>query len=103
VYQLTVLYHHPEDTAAFDKHYAEVHAPLAAKMPGLQRYTYAKPGPGPDGSQPAYHLIAVLDFADEAAFGAAMGSAEGQAANADLPNFAAAGATILVGPATVAT
>jgi uncharacterized protein (TIGR02118 family) len=103
VFQLTVLYNHPEDPAAFDKHYTEVHAPLAAKMPGLRRYTYAKPGPGPDGSQPAYYLVAVLDFDDEAGLGAAMGSEEGQAASADLPNFAGAGATLLVGPATVAT
>src|SRR3954469_8671629 len=79
VYQLTVLYHHPEDPAAFDKHYDEVHAPLANKLPGLLRYTIPRPVPGPDGSKPAYHLVAVLDFEDEAAFGAGMGSEAGQA------------------------
>ena len=26
MYQLTALYSHPEDPAAFDKHYREVHA-----------------------------------------------------------------------------
>jgi uncharacterized protein (TIGR02118 family) len=100
VYQLTVLYHHPEDPAAFDKHYDEVHAPLANKLPGLLRYTISRPVPGPDGSKPAYHLVAVLDFEDEAAFGAGMGSEAGQAAAADMGNFAQAGATLLTGPAT---
>jgi uncharacterized protein (TIGR02118 family) len=103
VYQVTVLYHHPTDPAAFDSHYAQTHAPLAAKIPGLRRYTYSKPAAGPDGAQPAFHLVAVLDFDDEAAMGAGMGSPEGQAAAADLPNFASGGATMLTGPATLAT
>ncbi|WP_250550009.1 EthD family reductase [Pseudonocardia sp. H11422] len=97
-YQLTVIYNQPEDTAAFDKHYDEVHAPLATKIPGLQSFTISRPGPGPDGSPPPYHLVAVLTFESEEAFGAGMGSAEGQAAVDDLPNFAGAGVTILNGP-----
>jgi uncharacterized protein (TIGR02118 family) len=97
LYQLTALYNHPEDAEAFDKHYDTVHAPLAKKFPGLQRYTVSHPAPDQDGNPPAYHLIAVLEFADEAAFGAAIGSPEGQAGLADLPNFAGAGVTILTG------
>jgi uncharacterized protein (TIGR02118 family) len=102
VYQLTVLYNHPEDPASFDKHYNEVHIPLASKLPGLRRYTVTRPVPGPDGSKPAYYLVAVLEFDDEAAVGAAMSSPEGQAANADLGNFAQAGAALLGGPASIA-
>lgn len=34
-----VLYNHPENPEAFDRHYREVHAPLAAKAPGLKSYT----------------------------------------------------------------
>jgi uncharacterized protein (TIGR02118 family) len=98
MFQLTALYDHPEDAAAFDKHYAEVHAPLAKKIPGVQRFTICHPAPGPDGARPAYHLVAVLEFADEAAFGAGMGGPEGQAAVDDLPNFAGAGVTLLTGP-----
>src|SRR5690348_4721842 len=49
VFQLTALYHHPEDTAAFDKHYRETHAVLASKLPGLRKYTMSWPAPGPDG------------------------------------------------------
>jgi uncharacterized protein (TIGR02118 family) len=100
VFQLTVLYNHPEDPAAFDKHYDEVHAPLAATVPGLQRYTVSRPGPDADGNQPPYHLVAVLEFESEAAFGAGMSGPEGQAAVADLPNFAGAGTTMLTGEAT---
>ena len=36
--QLLVLYKTPKDAAAFDKHYAEKHAPLAKKIPGLRKY-----------------------------------------------------------------
>ncbi|MBA3906941.1 MAG: EthD family reductase [Pseudonocardiales bacterium] len=101
VYQLTALYNQPEDPAGFDKHYENVHAPLASKLPGLQRFTVNRPGPDPEGNAPAYHLIAVLDFDDETAFGAALGSAEGQAAVADLANFAGAGVTMLTGPSSL--
>lgn len=101
MYQLIALYHQPENPATFDKHYDEVHAPLAKAMPGLRRFTISHPVPGPEGP-PAYHLVAVLDFDDEAAFGAAMESAQGKAAVADLPNFAGAGVTLLNGPAGLA-
>ena len=100
MFQLTALYNHPEDPAAFDKHYDEVHGPLAKKVPGLQSFTISRPGPDADGNKPDYHLIAVLVFEDEASFGAGMGGPEGQAAVADLANFAGAGVTLLTGPAT---
>jgi uncharacterized protein (TIGR02118 family) len=99
VFQVTVLYNHPEDPAKFDKHYDEVHAPLAATIPGLQRYTVTRPGPGPDGAKPPHHLVAVLEFESEAAHTAGMAGPEGQAARADLANFATAGATLMAGPA----
>jgi uncharacterized protein (TIGR02118 family) len=53
MFQIVALYNHPTDAAAFDKHYGEVHVPLASKIPGLQRYTYVRPGPDPQGNQPA--------------------------------------------------
>ncbi len=97
MFQLTALYNHPDDPAAFDRHYDGTHAPLAKKLPGLQRFTVQRPGPDQDGNKPAYHLVAVLEFADEAAFGSALGSPEGEAAVADLANFAGAGMTMLTG------
>jgi uncharacterized protein (TIGR02118 family) len=35
---MTVIYRTPADTAAFDKHYFEMHVPLAKKLPGLRKY-----------------------------------------------------------------
>ena len=101
MFQITVLYAHPADKTAFDKHYSDVHIPLVAKVPGLQRYTVSYPVPGPDGAAPAYYLVAVLEFADGAAAAAGMGSPEGKATAADLANFAQAGVTLLQGPSDV--
>ena len=99
MFQLTALYNHPEDPAAFDKHYREVHSVLAGKLPGLRRFTRSWPAPGPDGAKPSYHLVATLvwDSAEECQ--AAFTSPEGEAAMADLSNFASAGVDIMSGPA----
>ena len=99
-YQLTVLYHQPEDPAAFDAQYESTHAPLAKKMPGLSSYTTQKPAAGPDGSPPAEYLVASLVFDDAAAFAAAAGSEEGRAAVNDVTNFATGGVTMLTGEVT---
>jgi uncharacterized protein (TIGR02118 family) len=96
-----VLYNQPEDAAALDKYYDDVHTPLATKIPDLQRFTVNRPGPDPEGNPPTFHLVAVLEFTDEATFGAALSSAEGQAAAADVANFATKGATTLAGPSAV--
>ncbi len=94
---LTVLYGVPSDTDAFDEHYRSVHAPLARKMPGLQHLSASKVVATPDGSAPAYYLVATLRFADQEAFSAALASPEGQATAADVANFATGGATLLIG------
>ena len=96
-YQLTVLYHQPEDTAAFDAHYETTHAPLATKIPGLRSYTVTHPDPAPDGSAAAEYLVATLVFDDQAAFAAGLGSPEGRAAAGDIGNFATGGVTMLAG------
>ncbi|TFV52888.1 EthD family reductase [Blastococcus sp. TF02A-35] len=93
VHRLVVSYGTPEDPAAFDAHYRDVHAPLARQMPGLVRFTVGHPS-AMDPSQPAPYLVAELDFDSEAAMGAAFASAEGQAAAADVPGFATGGATM---------
>jgi len=97
LHQLTALYNHPEDPAAFAKHYREVHAPLAAKAPGLASFTVTWCEPGPDGSQPPYHLIAALSWESKDAMLATLGSPEFKAAGDDLPNFAGAGVQLIFG------
>jgi uncharacterized protein (TIGR02118 family) len=42
-----VLYDQPEDPEAFDRHYREVHIPLAKKLPGLRRYAPCRHAPYP--------------------------------------------------------
>lgn len=85
--KLVAIYKKPEDVAAFDKHYFDVHAPLAMKMPGLIKAEIAKVVGGPMGESPL-HLIAELYFKDMASLNAAMGSAEGKAAAKDVMGFA---------------
>ena len=93
---LLVLYHQPTDPTAFDAHYTQTHIPLAKQLPGLRSYTInAGPVISPGGPSP-YHLIAELTFDSLANLQAALGSAEGQAAVADLANFAQAGVTIVM-------
>ncbi len=51
-----------------------------------------------DGSTPTTYLIATLDFdSQEALGGAGLSSAEGQAAAADVPNFATGGGVTMLG------
>jgi uncharacterized protein (TIGR02118 family) len=94
--QMLVLYKTPKDAAAFDKHYAEKHIPIAKKLPGLRKYELSNgPVVTPAGPSP-YHLVATLSFDNLAALQSAFGSAEGRAAGADVPNFATGGADVLI-------
>lgn len=93
--QLLVLYNTPADADAFDRYYREKHIPLARRMPGLRSYSINKsPVQALAGSVP--HLIAVLTFDSMDDLRAAVASPEGQAAAADVPNFASGGATVLL-------
>ena len=49
-----------------------------------------------DDNPPPYYLIAELTFDSLESLQAGMGSAEGQAAAGDVPNFATGGATMMV-------
>jgi uncharacterized protein (TIGR02118 family) len=99
-YQLTVLYHRPDDPAAFDAHYESTHAPLAAAIPGLRSYTVSRPAPGPDGAAPEEHLVACLVFEDRTGFVDGMRSEPGRAAADDIATFATGGVTMLTGEVT---
>jgi uncharacterized protein (TIGR02118 family) len=94
--QLVVMYKTPKDATAFDKHYSEKHLHIAKKIPGLKKYEVSQ-GPvatpaGPSG----YHLVAILHFDNLAAIQSAFGSAEGQAAVADVQTFATGGVDIFM-------
>lgn len=85
--KLTVLYDHPADPEAFDRHYFGTHVPLAEKVGGLDRIEVTRFDPGPDGGAPRYHLMAELYFADADTMQRALASPEGSALAADTPNL----------------
>ena len=91
---LVVLYKTPKD--AFDKYYAETHIPIAKKMPGLRSYEVSRGPVASPGGPTGVHLVATLTFDSMAAIQNAFGSAEGQAAAADVPKFATGGADMLM-------
>ncbi len=85
-----VLYDTPPDPEAFDRHYHEVHIPLAKKLQGLRRYTISRNVAPIRGGKP-YYLIAELDWDDMAALQQAFQSPEGRATAADVPKLASQG------------
>lgn len=94
--RLIVLYKTPADPAAFERYYVDTHVPIAKKIPGLLRYEVnAGPTMSPGGAS-RYQLIATLEFESMSALQQGMGSAEGRAAAADVPNFAQAGVEMLM-------
>jgi uncharacterized protein (TIGR02118 family) len=93
VHRLVVSYGRPEDTAAFDSHYRETHAPLVSKIPGLLRFTIGHGRPM-DPRQEAPYVVAEMDFDSEQAMMSGFGSEEGKATARDVRNFATGGATM---------
>jgi len=81
-----VLYDMPEDPEAFDKHYNEIHIPLAKQLPGLLRYTVSRNVTPGRGKQ--HYLVAELDWDSMEAMQAAFASEIGQQTGADVPKFA---------------
>ncbi|MDZ4687527.1 MAG: EthD family reductase [Planctomycetaceae bacterium] len=93
--KLLVLYGHPADPAAFDEYYQAVHIPLAKRMKGLKKWTIGKVLGTPDGQSSPYYYVAELYMDSRADFEALLASPEGQAAVADVPNYATGGVTFL--------
>lgn len=93
----TVIYNHPADAAAFEKHYAVAHLPIAAKLRGIARLELTKFSVGPDGGKPAFYRMAELYFRTPQQLQEAFGSPEGKAVIDDLPRFATGGVTLLIG------
>ena len=94
--KLYAIYQQPTDPAQFDAYYFNTHVPLAKTIPGLRSYEVSKGDVMGMGGKHAVYLVATLEFDSMAAIGTAMASAQGQAAAADLPNFAAAGVDIMM-------
>ena len=85
--KLIVVYRIPRDPAEFDRYYAQVHTPLAKKIPGLRRLEVTRLTGAPSGASDLY-LIAELYFDNAAARETALATNEGKATEADVPKFA---------------
>lgn len=83
-----VLWDAPSDPVAFDRHYREVHIPLARKLPGLRRYVLSRDATAVRGGVPFY-LVAELDWDTMDDLHAAFSSPQGQATAADVAELAA--------------
>jgi uncharacterized protein (TIGR02118 family) len=88
--RMIVGYHRPEDPAAFDRHYDEVHVPLAWTLPGLREYRVSRGDIGSPTGEPPY-LLASLAWDSAADMEAALSSPEGALVSADVEKFAGGG------------
>jgi len=80
---MVVIYKNPRDPEAFDKHYFEVHVPLAKQLPGLIKYEVSKGSVvALAGAQEPY-LVGILYFDSLAAIKEAFASECGRACAAD--------------------
>jgi uncharacterized protein (TIGR02118 family) len=93
--KLVVVYGHPQNPEAFEKYYNETHMPIAAKIP-CEKVELTKFIGTPDGKQAPKYRMAELYYKSITDLEEGMGSAEGQAAVNDLPNFATGGVEVSV-------
>ena len=93
--RLIALYSNPEDPAAFDAHYRDVHAPIVQRYPNLVSVRLTK-ADGIGGRPAAYYLMAEMSFASRADLDDALASDAGRESGRDLRNFAGAGVTLFV-------
>lgn len=80
---MTVIYKTPKDKATFDKHYFEVHIPLAKKLSGLIKYEISKGTPMSTTEHTDVYLIGNLYFESMDAMRNAFASETGKACAAD--------------------
>jgi uncharacterized protein (TIGR02118 family) len=91
---MIVLYPKPDDPEHFKKYYRDTHVPLAKKIPGLTSHFYGYPATL-DGKDPPHFCIFVGEFENAGAMQSGMGSPEGKAAVADIPNYSPKGVTVV--------
>ena len=93
--RLIALYHQPDDPAAFDAYYQEVHAPIVRRYPGLRDLRFSRTDVV-GGTKPSIYLMAEMIFNSRAELEAALASEPGRESGRDLRNFAGAGVTLLI-------
>jgi uncharacterized protein (TIGR02118 family) len=86
VIELIVLYKTPKDPEHFEKYYREVHGPMTGKLARLKSYKYG-PVRRLDGGPGEFFWYWSGYFDSAQAALDALASPEGQAGNADVPNY----------------
>ena len=100
--RLVALYSQPEDTAAFDAHYRDVHAPIVARYPKLVSVRLTR-ADGIGGRPAPFYLMAEMSFATRADLDEALASDPGRESGRDLRNFAGAGVSLFIADEANAT
>ena len=93
--RLIALYDQPEDPAAFDAHYRDVHVPIVQLYPKLVSMRLTK-ADGIGGRPAACYAMAEMNFASRTDLDEALASDAGRESGRDLRNFAQAGVTLFV-------
>jgi uncharacterized protein (TIGR02118 family) len=86
--KMVVIYATPKDKVAFDRHYFEVHIPLAKKLPGLIKYEVSRGPIKSLSADPIPYLVGTLYFEDMDAINKAFASPEGRACAEDRKIYA---------------
>ena len=89
--RLIALYSQPEDPAAFDAHYRDVHAPIVRRYPDLRGLRLTQARSAWRRRDPAFYLVAEMAFDSRADLDEALASDAGRESGRDLRNFAGAG------------
>ena len=100
--RLIALYSQPDDPAAFDAHYHDVHTPIVNRYPNLRGVQLTKADGIGDRPAPFY-LMAEMRFDSRADLDAALASDAGRESGRDLRNFAAAGVSLFIADDDAAT
>ena len=100
--RLIALYSAPEDPAAFDAHYSDVHAPIVRRYPKLRTMHVTK-ADGIGGRPAAFYLMAEMTFDSRDDLDEALASDAGRESGRDLRNFAQAGVSLFVADEAAAT
>jgi uncharacterized protein (TIGR02118 family) len=93
--RLVALYNTPDDPAAFDAHYRDVHTPIVESYPKLRGITTCRPE-GVGGRPSPFYLMAEMRFDSQEDLNEALTSEAGAASARDLRNFASGGVTLFV-------
>jgi uncharacterized protein (TIGR02118 family) len=95
VARLIALFSPPQDPAAFDAHYRDIHTPIVRRYPKLRALRLTRPD-GVGGRPAPFHLLAEMSFDSRADLDEALASDAGRESGRDLRNFAQAGVSLFI-------